>query len=463
MHDDAELHRQVLEEFHSGHSGSDVLTIALYVLHAPLLMCTLQYVRMYITGSCTDASYGATSNFSLTQLFEEMLIVVAPLILVMTLISEYLVESAMFLFSLNCSFYCIHQHYYYSNETMQSKTRTKKHSHKHKRSDTEALAVIGDFKGVVVLVTCLAILAVDFRIFPRAFSKTEHYGTSLMDVGTGLFVVSSALTSPFARKLRSSQQVNPRTLTLTFVILSGLGLSRTLATHVLGYHQHVSEYGQHWNFFVTLACVWALADAVHAVVKYSHIYSALGGALVGVVYQWVLLHNNGACTMYVFDAPRDTLFAQNREGVASMLGGLSVFLVGEGLAYYCFYSTQEISRKNLMVSVITCWLAWLVGSMYLQETSRRLNNFAYGTFTLAIAYSILLIMQVTRSLAPENWQDVCIFTAMRRVSLSVFLLANVLTGAINMSISTLDQGQWESVIIVSVYALVLIVFSCLLS
>ncbi|RHY70281.1 hypothetical protein DYB30_001560 [Aphanomyces astaci] len=90
------------------------------------------------------------------------------------------------------------------------------------------------FRAQMMICTCVAILAVDFTIFPRRFAKTETFGVSLMDSGVGLFIMSSALTSAYAR---------------------GAVAKRASSSYVASF-EHVTEYGVHWNFYFTLASLY---------------------------------------------------------------------------------------------------------------------------------------------------------------------------------------------------------------
>lgn len=115
-----------------------------------------------------------------------------------------------------------------------------------------------NFRAYVNIATAISILAVDFTIYPRRFAKTETYGTGLMDVGVGSFIIANAVvcqdargttvdTLPFVKAVKKE-------LRAVFVLLA-LGLVRFAAVKTTDYQEHVSEYGVHWNFFLTLACV----------------------------------------------------------------------------------------------------------------------------------------------------------------------------------------------------------------
>ena len=49
------------------------------------------------------------------------------------------------------------------------------------------------FRCSVVIITSIAILAVDFKIFPKHNAKTESFGFGLMDVGVGYFIMCHSM------------------------------------------------------------------------------------------------------------------------------------------------------------------------------------------------------------------------------------------------------------------------------
>lgn len=81
----------------------------------------------------------------------------------------------------------------------------RQHSTSKKRIDVNNLNIdcqlrfISYYRIAINICTAVAILAVDFKVFPRALAKTETYGHGLMDIGVGCFVIATAIVAPEAR------------------------------------------------------------------------------------------------------------------------------------------------------------------------------------------------------------------------------------------------------------------------
>jgi phosphatidylinositol glycan class W len=107
------------------------------------------------------------------------------------------------------------------------------------------------FRGGMLLGTALAILAVDFPVFPRTQCKTEVSGTSLMDAGVGAFVFAAGVVARDSGHLPPLVEAWSAIKTASPLLL--LGLARWGSVRAADYHEHVSEYGRDLNFFFILA------------------------------------------------------------------------------------------------------------------------------------------------------------------------------------------------------------------
>lgn len=183
-------------------------------------------------------------------------------------------------------------------------------------------------------------------MFPRRYCKTETFGYSLMDAGVGSFIVSHALTSVQARGGASSSSDSrngasatqrareglrssiSRILRSTAPLLA-LGFARLLTVRAVDYQSHVSEYGVHWNFFFTLACVAILSAATSR--SMSPKQALWAGAGLALVYQLFL--SVGGLGEFILHAPRVSLLSANKEGVCSAMGYLALYLVSLRLGH----------------------------------------------------------------------------------------------------------------------------------
>ena len=331
------------------------------------------------------------------------------------------------------------------------------------------------YRGTMMVVTCIAILAVDFRIFPRRFAKVETWGTSLMDMGVGSFVFSAGLVS--ARPIlsariggqTSSLSKSMRAACRTSAPLLFLGLIRLYSVKGLDYAEHVTEYGVHWNFFFTLAL---LPPSVALFQSFAVLtpYTALIALSISGLYQTVLELTR--LKAYILTSPRESLLSQNREGVFSLWGYLSIFLAGQALGFDILQrnvlgQTQNSiglpQRRRLLLRLAAWSGGWTV--LYLCATSfryglslrvsRRLANCPYVLWVAAFncAQNLLFCLvetvffpgvYIASDAANEKREShkatSKVLKAFNRNGLAIFLLANLLTGLVNLTLNTLTMG-----------------------
>ncbi|KAK5269163.1 Glucosaminyl phosphatidylinositol (GlcN-PI) nositol acylation protein [Exophiala xenobiotica] len=383
------------------------------------------------------------------------------------------------------------------------------------------------YRGSMMIATCLSILAVDFRIFPRRFAKVETWGTSLMDLGVGSFVFSAGVVSARALVKLSSSSSSSSTTTTTAAVPSGpnftnrflisirhslplllLGLIRLYSVKNLDYAEHVTEYGVHWNFFFTLALLPPFVEISDTITRHLPLlsYDVLS-VLLSLIYEIALNEPRLDLLRYILISPRGPdWLSKNREGVFSFIGYLAIFLAGRGtgtrVIRFSPPSPSPHSRKSrsgtgtddddhaslILITrqerrlVLRALLtrALIYSALFLLSThvyacnldpSRRLANLPYVLWISAFNNAQLLLFGLVEhcgpsfSYAAQDRDKVRHFATSRilRVfntnGLAVFLVANLLTGLVNLTMNTLDTTALGAMVVLIIYAAVLTGFA----
>jgi len=372
-----------------------------------------------------------------------------------------------------------------ANNTRQPSLTSSTPSQTHRRRP-EFLSV---HRACVYLLTTIAILAVDFPLFPRKFCKTEVGGYGWMDLGAASYVIIAGWTSALAeggpsRDCSTSLVDVTRKAIKKCAPLLLLGFVRLATNKGLEYQEHVSEYGVHWNFFLTLCCVegsmvtWKgmrrkvgclstemPLDSTLAflmMVPYQLFLSSGGGqefiengdrtcndSHVGVLPSWLVSDLPSLCHAFV----------ANREGVLGVFGYLSLRLLSEDVARICFRPTQTSSLNEnrrvvgmrMLIASLILWAAHLCLTEGLQiPTSRRSTNASFLLWSLAHNTSLLYLIHVVVPDPPGNAAPP-ILDSVNRFGLAVFLFSNVLTGVVNLTIDTLHTSNATAMFVLSIY------------
>lgn len=228
------------------------------------------------------------------------------------------------------------------------------------------------------------------------------------------------------------------------------------------------------------------------------------------IYQYCLLFRG--LTDYIINAPRgSSFFASNREGILSLCGYTPMYLMAEWFSGHYFFNqsankstkstnninmtTNEFPKINdayvqnydqlraLLIAFGVCGIGWFLSATMLQPTSRRLTNMPFVLMILCLAALMLAALlsvdilgqyfTVSLRRRAENYASnlnsyrsdegvrlpSTTMEIMSKHQLVVFMIANVATGAVNMSIHTLYIPDHLALLIISGYMTVVIVFS----
>lgn len=495
------IYRQEQEAFVSGHGG----TTSREVIYA-----IMPNVCSILLTTTTMGLLDRLIHKNMKVLIEFVLIVI-PSILCCTVLSEYVISicCAMMLISvINILFLGI------NSSTM---------SNYYIRPAPGKRPFITNFRALTNMITAICILAIDFHIFPRKFAKTELFGYSLMDTGVGLFILANALVAPEAKDFEPKPRIgffytiskNITHSARSSIPLLILGFGRSVAIEVLGYQKHVTEYGIHWNFFITLAFVKLFTSSITSTINSR--YSLLSGLWILGMHEYIL-STKGLKEWVLSNRPRNDFVSANREGVVSVPGYVGLYLIGVaiGRLIHSTYKNAHVQNsfqykhrtmhiklfgyeidanynesmilciKLSLISAQTCAAILFCDSYF--KVSRRLANAGYCMWILTMGVMVLTLLLLIEILSdilihtptevecyqkkPKPYKtnvkskresisdksevipvknSIEIFEAINYNGLLFFLLSNLITGGINMLIRTLYVSQLKALQILIVY------------
>ncbi|XP_075731001.1 glucosaminyl-phosphatidylinositol-acyltransferase PIGW isoform X3 [Rhipicephalus microplus] len=271
----------------------------------------------------------------------------------------------------------------------------------------------------VILMTIFGILAVDFPTVPRYFAKTEKTGFSPMDMGVGAFVIIVAI--------------------LTSLVYAMVPI-------------HMD-----WVIGVALACA----------------------------YEVCLLFTPLAS--FLDSDNRSGFLAANKEGLASIAGYVALHLAAAATARTLGYKPRSSARDWIMTGLQAvgvsgaAFTATYVMHTAVDPVSRRLANLSYclwmyslGTFALVMS---ILVTFFRVALLPSNahvdynFFDVAnpddndvdlLWKSVNYNGMAVFLLANILTGLVNVFFHPRSASDTVCVVTLIVYIYAVCMFAVLL-
>ena len=349
-------------------------------------------------------------------------------------------------------------------------------------------------RATIYIQTAIAILAVDFPIFPRRYCKTEVGGYGWMDLGAASFIImagwssssSATSSSATANKDHLSTIKSMKKAVVKCTPLFLLGIIRLITIKGVEYQEHVSEYGVHWNFFFTLCCVEGSMVAWKYIKGHCASFTLPWDGILAyslmLTYQLYLSIVGGQ--EFIENGPRQcssdddftswsslcSVFVANREGILGIVGYLSLRLLSESMARYCIWPTVDPStitklrqRRLFMASMAFWTVHFFLTSILGVPNSRRSTNVPFILWSMAQNTSVLCLIHVAMTSGGESAPSAPrIFNSINKFGLPFFFVSNILTGLVNLLLDTIHASNAKAMLVLSVYLMVVCALPLLL-
>ncbi|XP_072503041.1 phosphatidylinositol-glycan biosynthesis class W protein [Notamacropus eugenii] len=481
--------RQMKEAFVSNLNGTSLLEISASLALPPL--CTVCRGLILILSQLHHATLSCRWG---VHLLTDFTLLVVPLVASCTILSSVIFLVPPVLTILGAwLFYKI-----YSKRTYYARAPAQKIIDAFLKIsvDSKNIPSVTMFRVYINLVTAINILAVDFPLYPRRYAKTELYGTGLMDLGVGAFVFGNAIICPEVRgKFRAKQSRCYYLAKQLFSVwpLVVLGLGRLMSVKSIGYHEHLSEYGVHWNFFFTLAVVKVVASLL--LILFPLNKSWIVAVIIAILYQMSL--DFAQLRMIILHGidhkgTRIGFLNANREGIISTFGYVAIYMAGVQTGLYVL-RVKPLLRDwikvgcHLLLTAATLLVFLYICQKYVDAVSRKMANLAFCIWIVAYSLTFLswlilgnVILVFTKflikgAIVPCSWDliltletdkkpsqplahqnrrelpSLCLIAAIDRNQLLYFLLTNIMTGLVNMTVDTLHSSSSWTLTILYLY------------
>mmetsp|Transcript_18225 Transcript_18225/g.26948 ORF Transcript_18225/g.26948 Transcript_18225/m.26948 type:complete len:486 (-) Transcript_18225:35-1492(-) len=457
------------EAFVTGHDGTTALEIFLLCLAVPIGL------RLY--SKLTSCVSHTNKRYYWIEIAIEIATLILPNLLLQTSLLPYIIGPSVLHLIMSILSFILPPHH--------------KQSHQNKINNNNIInrpPFLTVHRATIYIQTAIAILAVDFPIFPRRYCKTEIGGYGWMDLGAASFIIIagwSSSSSPSTASNNMSTMKSMKKAVIKCAPLLVLGIIRLITIKGVEYQEHVSEYGVHWNFFFTLCCVeGSMVVWKHVKGRYFSLtfpWDGMLACLLMMVYQLYLSIGGGQD--FIENGPRQcssddsswlsllcSAFVANREGILGIIGYLSLRLLSESMARYCIWpkvdpnTITELRQWRLLIASVAFWATHFFLTLVLGvSNSRRSTNVPFILWSMAQNTSVLCLIHFAMTSMGEPVQSAPrIFNSINRFGLPVFFVSNILTGLVNLLVDTIHSSNEKAMLVLSIYLMAVCALSQLL-